>query len=226
MSFLENSDASDLGSETLEQQYELVKKRTSQDGTYRMGSHVTQFGATTFLNDPVDEYIGDGRSGAGFNGALATAEAATTEAMSQRDAFIHHLWMAYVHADAADKDAAKAAFDKESNHRAAVDAAVLKVAEAAVRAGAGLSGDKAKAEAKRLVEHVGADDKPITKDWDCFKAGIDAFHESCVAPTKSEHSQYWFKFTRTFANLCDAGFGAPALRTAAARACGTATAEA
>jgi len=40
ISFLENCDASDLSHETLLAQYQEVKNRTSQHGTYQQGSHV------------------------------------------------------------------------------------------------------------------------------------------------------------------------------------------
>ena len=97
--------------------------------------------------------------------------------------------------------------------------AVVQVAIAAVRAGAGVSAEKAAEEANRLVSLIGDEKEPLTKDWDCFGAALHAFHDTCVSSSKPEHSQYWMKHSRVFANLCNAGFGAPALKVAAERAC-------
>ena len=58
------SDVNDLTVETLEKQYELVKRRTSNNGTYNQGSHVLQFGTLTIDEEPAADYLGSLNTGA------------------------------------------------------------------------------------------------------------------------------------------------------------------
>lgn len=57
------SDAKDLTAETLERQYELIKRRTSNNFTYQQGSHVMQFGDLTIDTEPVADYLGELNTG-------------------------------------------------------------------------------------------------------------------------------------------------------------------
>ena len=57
------SDSKDLTIETLEKQYELVRKRTSNNFTYNQGSHVMQFGDLIIDEEPVADYLGDLNTG-------------------------------------------------------------------------------------------------------------------------------------------------------------------
>lgn len=52
------SDIKNLTKETLERQYELVKLRTSNNGTYDQGSHVMQFGDLVIDEEPAADYLG------------------------------------------------------------------------------------------------------------------------------------------------------------------------
>lgn len=63
MSFL-CSDKADLTEETLLKQYEVVKRRTSNNYTYNMGSHVMQFGSLAIDEEPVADYLGELNTGA------------------------------------------------------------------------------------------------------------------------------------------------------------------
>ena len=49
--------------ETLEKQYELVRKRTSNNYTYNMGSHVLQFGSLSIDEEPAADYLGELNTG-------------------------------------------------------------------------------------------------------------------------------------------------------------------
>ena len=57
------SDKNDLTEETLLKQYQLVKRRTSNNFTYNMGSHVLQFGSLSIDEEPVADYLGDLNTG-------------------------------------------------------------------------------------------------------------------------------------------------------------------
>ena len=57
------SERADLTEETLEKQYEVVKKRTSNNYTYNMGSHVMQFGSLAIDEEPAADYLGNLNTG-------------------------------------------------------------------------------------------------------------------------------------------------------------------
>ena len=52
--WMENSDSADLHTETLQQQYEIVKKETNL-------SHVQQYGDLSFTNLPVEQFLANGK---------------------------------------------------------------------------------------------------------------------------------------------------------------------
>eukprot|EP00955_Chlamydomonas_euryale_P095335 364933-Chlamydomonas_euryale.AAC.1 len=105
VSWMEDADSEDLTAETLRQQFELVRARTSDNNTYHMGSHVMHYGQMSMQNEKVGDYEGamnngaaaraaasavervDG--GAGDSGAAAAAAALTR--VQQRDADLAHL---------------------------------------------------------------------------------------------------------------------------------------
>lgn len=65
--FLGCSDSRDLTIETLEKQYELVKRRTSNNYTYNQGSHVMQFGDLVIDEEPAADYLGGANTGQKLN---------------------------------------------------------------------------------------------------------------------------------------------------------------
>mmetsp|Transcript_694 Transcript_694/g.1699 ORF Transcript_694/g.1699 Transcript_694/m.1699 type:complete len:523 (+) Transcript_694:414-1982(+) len=60
VAFLEDDDAADRRTESLQEQFERVKYRTSNNGTYMQGSHVLQWGDLSMTSEPVGRYIGFG----------------------------------------------------------------------------------------------------------------------------------------------------------------------
>ncbi|KAK9907315.1 hypothetical protein WJX75_001305 [Coccomyxa subellipsoidea] len=125
VAFLENSDKNDLTEETLLKQYELVKRRTSNNYTYNMGSHVLQFGSLSIDEEPVADYLGELNTGDG-SGSLSASNNLFADggmgAVPQRDADLLHLYTAYQRAATpADKTAALAVLDAEIDRRRAVD---------------------------------------------------------------------------------------------------------
>lgn len=57
------SDHTNLLKETLEKQFELVKQRTSRNGSYVQGSHVLQFGTLDIDEEAVGDYLGEANTG-------------------------------------------------------------------------------------------------------------------------------------------------------------------
>eukprot|EP00899_Mesostigma_viride_P011685 jgi/Mesvir1/20517/Mv12398-RA.1 len=68
VAWMENSDALDLNGETLQQQFELVRDRTSNNGTFSMGSHAMQYGTLQIDGEEAAEYFGDQNTGQGDGG--------------------------------------------------------------------------------------------------------------------------------------------------------------
>ena len=79
VAWMENTDASDRATETWQAQYESVKQRVSQNGTFRQGSHVMQYGDTSVIpKDDIDTvgpvgcgcyYIHAGKNSKSFAGS-------------------------------------------------------------------------------------------------------------------------------------------------------------
>lgn len=57
------SDHANLLKETLEKQFEVVKNRTSRNGSYIQGSHVLQFGSLSIDEAPAGDYLGEANTG-------------------------------------------------------------------------------------------------------------------------------------------------------------------
>lgn len=72
--WMEDTDATDTAKETLQQQYQIVKDKTTK-------SHVMQYGDLSFLSEPVSNFIGNQRKA--VQAAPAETEGAT---VSSRDA--------------------------------------------------------------------------------------------------------------------------------------------
>lgn len=64
------SDKANLLTETLEKQFELVKLRTSNNGTYNQGSHAKQYGTLSIDEEPVADYLGALNTGGGVGKVL------------------------------------------------------------------------------------------------------------------------------------------------------------
>jgi legumain len=72
--------------ETLEKQFELVRDRVSQNGTFSEGSHVMQYGEVDFDTEQMDLFIGDAK--ANTNAIVSHTNAGT---VSNRDADLLYL---------------------------------------------------------------------------------------------------------------------------------------
>lgn len=195
VAWLENADASDLKTETLQKQYELVKTRTSHNGTYSQGSHVMQYGQTSIASEDCDVF--EGTSSAELGATVLESQ----DSVKQRDAIL--IWMHHEYMTATEgpkKAEALRVYETELRFRAAVDSSVAQLAQA-------LAGPKAES----IMTEVHT---PVVEDWDCFKGAIQAFQAECM-PLK----EYGMKHTRTLANLCDAGMTVQQIGEASRKSC-------
>lgn len=126
-----------LSSETLHQLYEDVKRRTSNNFTYSMGSHVMQYGNLAISEEPVSNAIQeDGPQPSAPVVELLDSSAAEEldmaaglrvdahESITARDAELLHLWTKYNRAAGADKDDALEALNVAIGSRRTADKAI------------------------------------------------------------------------------------------------------
>lgn len=202
ISWMENVDSTDITTETLEQQYNLVQERTSQNGTYSQGSHVMQYGNLKIDSEMVSDFIGNGKTSAKNAGIKVSAQAAAG-AVRQRDADLHSLYFQWQQAPEGSTLKAEklAELSKETSMRAALDAAMAKATDVL------LPSNELRAE-----RPAGS---AVVDDWDCYKAAVEAWGEGCGAPL----GQYGMKHAGVLAKACNAGRTPADVRAAAQAAC-------
>jgi len=151
VAWMENTDASDRATETWQAQYESVKQRVSQNGTFRQGSHVMQYGDTSVIpKDDIDTGLGDASSN-----DLSAPYTGLTGAISNRDAELHWLLASGRHAQ----------YQVAVAKRATLDQQVQRVVK-----------ELAGGQAEQIQTEVAV---PVVEDWDCYKGAVDAFEATC-----------------------------------------------
>ncbi|CAG7866330.1 vacuolar-processing enzyme alpha-isozyme [Brassica rapa] len=209
VAWLEDSDKHNLQTESLHQQYELVKKRTAATGsTY--GSHVMEFGDIGLLGkEKLVLYLGTNPD----NENATFADEISLRPLSggvtnQRDADLVHFWEKYKKAP--EGSARKAEAQKQvleaMSHRLHVDNSVLLIGKLLF----GIS------EGPAVLNKVRSSGKPLVDDWDCLKTLVRAFEKHC-----GSLSQYGLKHMRSIANICNAGIQMEQMEEAAIQACPT-----
>jgi legumain len=91
VAWMEDSDVHNMRTETLHQQYELVKKRTSSDNS-AYGSHVMQYGDVGLSENSLFNYIGTNPANDNFTFVDENSLRPPTKAVNQRDADLVHFW--------------------------------------------------------------------------------------------------------------------------------------
>ncbi|KAK9868632.1 hypothetical protein WJX84_003492 [Apatococcus fuscideae] len=131
VAWLENSDHYDLRKESLETQFEKVRRRTSNDGTFQQGSHVMQYGTLVIDEEPAADYLGVLNTGDGihltesYKANFTRVENGGHQAIPQREADLVPLWTAVTKAvDTASRQKAYAALTAKLDERSHLDASV------------------------------------------------------------------------------------------------------
>ncbi|KAI4311337.1 hypothetical protein MLD38_036242 [Melastoma candidum] len=207
VSWMEDCDAKDLRTETLKQQYDLVKKRTTL-------SHVMQYGDTGLTSDFVSSYLGDSPQKVFsridlIHEAASSLPATSGLAISQRDAdmiYYQHK-VKYAPAGSVESVEAQKRLSTEISRRQKEDRNVNHIVKL-------LSGDS-----KSLLdfETVRPAGQALVDDWDCFKSLVNTYKQRC-----GRLSTYGKKYTRVLANLCNAGVKTEQFDRAALQACSVA----
>ncbi|KAL7111410.1 hypothetical protein ACP275_05G085600 [Erythranthe tilingii] len=206
VAWMEDSETHNLKRETIEQQYNQVKERTSNYNTYNAGSHVMEYGNTSFKWEKL--YLYQGFDPATENLPPNRIEVKERmDVVNQRDADVLFLWERYKKME--DGTKAKAEFLKVITetmlHREHLDGSVDII-------GLALFGpDKGPC----ILKSVRSRGLPLADDWDCLKSTVRLFEAHCGSLT-----QYGMKHMRAFANICNSGVPLSRIEEACMAACG------
>ncbi|CAF2113809.1 hypothetical protein HID58_082859 [Brassica napus] len=207
VAWLEDSDKHNLQTESLHQQYELVKKRTAATGS-SYGSHVMEFGDIGLSKEKLVLYLGTNPDNENATFADENSLRPFSGVTNQRDADLVHFWEKYKKAP--EGSARKAEAQKQvleaMSHRLHVDNSLLLIGKLLF----GIS------EGPAVLNKVRPCGKPLVDDWDCLKTLVRAFEKHC-----GSLSQYGLKHMRSIANICNAGIRMEQMEEAAIQACPT-----
>ncbi|KAG2598458.1 hypothetical protein PVAP13_5KG347100 [Panicum virgatum] len=206
IAWMEDSDFHNLRTESLKQQYNLVKDRTSVHNTYTYGSHVMQYGSLNLNVQHLSSYIGTNPANDGNKFVEGNSLPSSTRAVNQRDADLVYFWQKYrklAEGSPGKNDARKELLEVMA-HRSHVDNSVELI-------GSLLFGSE---DGPRVLKAVRAAGDPLVDDWSCLKSMVRAFEAQC-----GSLAQYGMKHMRSFANICNAGILPEAVSKVAAQAC-------
>ncbi|MED6123788.1 hypothetical protein PIB30_052726 [Stylosanthes scabra] len=206
VSWLEDSEKSDRRNETLEQQYKLVRDKTLHwNGS---SSEVMQYGDKMISKDFLVNYIGANPTtlkNRRENNAYFFD--APTTFVSQRDATLLHLRhkVEIAPEGSNEKLEAQKRLVSELSQREQVDNNMKHIVNL-------LFGEKSGIEA--ITNNVRSPGQPLVDDWDCFKNYMKSYEKHC-----GTLSTYGKKYSRTFANICNAGIPREQMIAALAKTC-------
>jgi len=205
VSWMEDSEKRNLRTETLKQQYELVKTRTGSDPF--MGSNVMEYGDVKLNKDMLYTYMGTNPA----NDDITIVDdnkllPGSSVAVNQRDADLVHFWNKLLKAPegSSRKDEAQRKFTEAMSHRVHLDNSVGLIGKL-------LFGIEKGSEMLQTVRPAG---QPLVDDWKCLKTLVRTFEAHC-----GSLSQYGMKHMRSFANICNAGITTEQMIEASKQAC-------
>lgn len=227
VSWLEDTDANDMTQESLKQQFQRVRMRTSQNFTFIQGSHVERFGELEMDEEPAATYLGELNTGGfqpggGVNAGLGKQPFVPMGAVPQREADLMPLIVKASRLEGTEEGAAAAKeLEAERSLRRAIDGSVhgtLKLltqrSNALGMASIANGRDIPLADAL-MTEPVAAPvGSALVSDWDCLRAMVDQWQAAC-----GPLGQYGMKNSRAFANLCNLGVAPEAMAAAARETC-------
>ena len=205
VAWMEDSDIHNLKSETLRQQYELVKTRTANDNS-GLGSHVMQYGDVGLSKNNLFVYMGTNPANENFTFLGQNSLRPSSKAVNQRDADLVHFWHKYRKAPEGSprKVQAQKEFVEAMSHRMHIDETMKLIGKL-------LFGIEKGPEVLNAVRPAG---QPLVDDWDCLKTMVRSFETHC-----GSLSQYGMKHMRSLANICNAGMTKEQMAEASAQAC-------
>ncbi|XP_058739141.1 vacuolar-processing enzyme alpha-isozyme-like [Vicia villosa] len=214
VSWMEDSDQNDRRKKTLKQQYYTVRNRVYSE----INTHVMQYGDLNMENDFLVTYLGDGHVHVNdndiynFNSSESqkyssyTQFNTTTRLVGQEDAHLLHLKLKLEKAQHGSKEKTKAQtkLDVEISHRTKVDHNVNLIWNITF-------GEEKNS---TMMTHVLSESQPLVNDWDCLKMLVRTYEHHCGALFT-----YGLKYSKVFANMCNAGISKKQMIAATSQAC-------
>lgn len=201
-----DSETHNLKKETIKEQYEAVKERTSDSNSYGAGSHVMEYGDKTFKGEKLYLYQGFNPENADITYKLLWQ--GQKSVVNQRDADILFLWKRYELLNEKSKEKLEVLREITGTvtHRKHLDSSVDFIGKLLFGVENGPS----------TLGAVRSPGQPLVDDWDCLKRMVRIFESHCGSLT-----QYGMKHMRAFANICNRGTPATAMKEASISACGS-----
>nr|BAA76745.1 asparaginyl endopeptidase (VmPE-1A) [Vigna mungo] len=206
VAWMEDSDRHNLRTESLHQQYKVVKDRTLSGGWY--GSHVMQYGDVEFSKDALFLYLGTDPANDNLTFVDENSLWSSSTAVNQRDADLVHFWHKFRKAPEGSpkKNEARKQVLEVMSHRMHIDDSVKLVGKL-------LFGFEKAPEVLNAVRPAGS---ALVDDWACLKTMVRTFETHC-----GSLSQYGMKHMSPFANICNVGIKKEQMAEASAQACVT-----
>ncbi|KAK4752355.1 hypothetical protein SAY87_021153 [Trapa incisa] len=199
IAWMEDSDMQDMNKETLKQQYDVVKNRTTR-------SHVMQYGYLGIENEFISNYMGQSDKNPRQHQQQHPVKPSPPVTANQHDATLLHLQHKIKKAaeGSAEKLRAQKRLRDELSYRDRVDRTMRSIEEALLNGRPNTGSNAA----------VRSAAQPVVDDWDCFKGMVRKYERSC-----GRLSSYGRKYTGAFASLCNAGVGEEKLAAVANLVC-------
>ncbi|KAL1568969.1 legumain [Salvia divinorum] len=207
VAWMEDSESHNLKRETVQQQYDQVKERTSNYNIYNAGSHVMEYGNKSIKSEKL--YLFQGFDPATENLPPKQINAkANMGVVNQRDADILSLWEMYNRLDDGTEKKAQLLklITSTMLHRKHLDGSLDVI-------GVVLFGP---AKSPNLLKSRRGGGLPLVDDWDCLKSMVRVFEAQC-----GPLAQYGMRHMRSFANICNAGVSVSRMEEACMAACGS-----
>nr|ALL55652.1 asparaginyl endopeptidase [Clitoria ternatea] len=200
ITWMEDSEKHNLQTETLHQQYKLLKERVS------LRSNVMQYGDIDLSSDVLFQYLGTNPANDNFTFVDENYLRSSSKPVNQHDADLIHFWDKFRKApgDSAKKNTAQKQLLEVMSHRMHIDNTVQLIGKL-------LFGVEKGPEILNNVRPVGS---VLVDDWACMKAMVRTFETHC-----GSLSQYGMKHMRSFANICNAGIKNEQMAEASGQAC-------
>ncbi|XP_052176743.1 vacuolar-processing enzyme-like isoform X2 [Diospyros lotus] len=205
VSWMEDSETHNLREETLEQQYEVVRKRTeNKGGDY--GSHVMKYGKLSLTKQCLYSYMGTNPKSNSYTMVRDDSLKPIPKAVSQHDTVLLHFWHKLHKAPEGSqkKLEAQQQFHNEINQRMRIDQIMMFIAKL-------LFGSE---NALPMLKNARPAGQPMVDDWSCFKTLMRTYEKYCGAM-----SRYGMSYARAIANMCNAGIKVEQMAKASAEAC-------
>ncbi|KAL0914110.1 hypothetical protein M5K25_017614 [Dendrobium thyrsiflorum] len=222
VSWMEDSENSNLRNETVKEQYKRVsyfygcvihqhcvvqvKGRTLNLKDRDSGSHVMEYGTTTISNEKLYLYQGFHPFNSNASKNSLQSSFITPKGVTQRDADLLFMWKMYERLDNRSKKKETLKDITETlNHRLHLDNSIDFI-------GTLMFGE---VKGPSILAAVKPSDVPLVDDWNCLKVMVRVFESHCGSLT-----QYGMKHMRAFANICNNGISKKAMEDACISACG------